>query len=231
MAGTSLDQRRFDDDEIRRILETAVKQASARALGSGEGLTLAELKEVGREVGIPPERLEEAARALVVRREEGPVRLLGGPLVLRVERRVEGGFAPGDTPEVLSVIRRAMGHQGQVQERHGSLEWSEKGDVGDRYVSLSPRDGGTAIEGAANLSNAAVLTYVPAGSLGLIGSLVGLIKFVQDGSQVGLVVFLALLPLLYGVLRGVFRHIARAEERRLHEAVDELARLADRDSG
>jgi len=63
--------------------------------------------------------------------------------------------------------------------------------------------------------------------MGLITSLVGLIKFVQDGSQIGLVVCLAVLPILYPILRTVFSKLSSSEADKLERVVNELARLTD----
>jgi hypothetical protein len=62
-------ERKFQDHEIRQILDLAIRQedgpahdvGSAQSLGApGDGLTLVQLQEVGREVGLPPERIAQA---------------------------------------------------------------------------------------------------------------------------------------------------------------------------
>lgn len=228
MADTPLDERRFTDREIREILKKAVEKAPSRALVKSEGLSLAELKAIGEEVGIDPARLEDAARAVTLGSENRPNRFLGGPTVLTYERKVEGEYEPDDTPEILSLIRRTMGQQGELDEIHGSLEWTAKGESGERYVTLSSRDGATTITGSANLTNTAILTYLPTGAMGVITSTVGLIKFVQDGSQIGLIVCLAVLPVLYSVLRTVMSKVTGRESVKLQRVLDDLARLMER---
>lgn len=218
-----LEERRFTDREVREILKKAVEQAPSRGRTSREGFTLGELKAIGREVGIAPARLEEAARAVALEGGRRPGALLGAPTVLDVERRVEGELERADTPEVLSLIRRTMGQQGEVEEVGGSLEWSAGSDAVDRYVTLSSKEGTTTIRGSANLSNAVALTYLPAGLLGLMASLVGLAEFMREGSITGLVVFLTVLPVLYPILRTVLGKISRAESARLNRVVDDLA--------
>ena len=235
MADTPIDDRRFTDEEVREILKKAVEKAPSRALGNREGLSLAEreglslaeLKSIGEEVGIDAARLEDAARAVTLGEKNRPNKFLGAPTVLNFERRVEGEFDPEDTPEILSVIRRTMGQQGEVEDIRGSLEWSTKGEVGESYVTLSSRDGTTKIRSSANLSSAAILTYFLPGVLGFITSLVGLIKFVKDGSEIGLVICLTVLPLLYPIVRTLFRKISGHESRKLQKVVDELARLTE----
>lgn len=227
MTDRTIDERRFTDREVREILKRAVEKTPSRALAKSEGLTLAELKVIGEEVGIDPARLEDAAHAVASRGGERPGRILGAPTVLSFERKVPGEVPLEETPEVLSVIRRTMGRQGEVSEVHGSLEWSAKGDSGERYVTLSSRDGTTTILGSANLTNAAVLTYLPAGILGFVTSLVGLASFAKKGTLIGLVVCLAVIPLLFPVLRTVFATIVARDSAKLQRTVDELARLAE----
>jgi len=227
MDETPLEERRFSDREIREILKRAVEKAPSRALQKrgDEGLSLAELKAIAGEVGIDPDRVENAARSVALTGTNRSSPVLGGPTVLSFERRVEGEIDPEETPEILALIRRIMGSQGEVSEVHGSLEWAVKGDSGERYVTLSSRDGTTFVTGSANLNNAAVLTYLPAGVIGLVSSFVGLMKFVQDGSQVGLILFLVVLPILYSILRTIFNRVTRSEATKLQRVVEELARL------
>lgn len=227
MADTPIDERKFTDQEVREILKKAVERAPSRALMKSEGLSLAELKTIGEEVGIDPARLEDAARAVTLGGGKRTNRILGAPTVLNFERKVEREFDPDDTHEILSLIRRTMGQQGEVSEVHGALEWSAKGEIGERYVTLSPRDGTTAIHSSSNLSNAAILTYLPTGILGFFVSIAGLAKFAKSGSEVGLILFFAIIPILYPILRTIFSKISRAESAKLHQVVDELARLTE----
>lgn len=59
-------ERRFNEVEVAAIFERATEahQTGQRQLPSGEGMTLAQLQEIGREVGISPEQVAEAANAL-----------------------------------------------------------------------------------------------------------------------------------------------------------------------
>ncbi len=227
MADTPLDERRFTDREVHEILKKAVERASSRALVKSEGLSLAELKAIGGEVGIDPARLEDAARAVALGDDNRPIRLLGGPTVLHFERKVEGELDPRDTTEILSRIRRTMGRQGELSEIHGALEWSDKGDAGERYVTLSSRDGTTTIRGSSNLTQAAVVTYLPGGIMGFVATIAGFAKFAKSGSEVALFVGLTVLPLLYPILRTIFKKISGSESAKLQQVVDELARLTD----
>jgi len=197
-------------------------------LAKREGLSLAELKTIGEEVGIDPGRLEDAARAVALKGGSRPHRFLGAPTVLHLEQKVQGEFDPDDTPEILSLIRRTMGQPGEVDEICGSLEWTGKNsEIGERFVTLTPREGTTTITAASNLTGAAVLTFFLPGVLGFITSLVGLARFVKSGSEIGLIVFLAVLPILYPLVRTLFKKISGTEAATLQRVVDGLARLTE----
>ena len=227
MPDTPIDERKFTDREVHEILKKAVARAPSQALVQREGLSLAELKAIGEEVGIEPARLEDAARAVALGGSNRGSRILGAPTVINFERKVEGELEPEDTHEALSLIRRTMGLQGEVSEVHGALEWSAKGELGERYITLSPRDGTTAIHGSSNLSNAAILTYLPTGIVGFIVSFAGLVRFAKTGSEMGLILFFAVLPIRYPILRTLFSKISRSESAKLQQVVDELARLTE----
>jgi hypothetical protein len=57
-------ERRYSEEEIAAIFERAaeVQHAARRQLPPGEGLTLAELQEIGGDVGLPPELVTEDRR-------------------------------------------------------------------------------------------------------------------------------------------------------------------------
>ena len=140
MAETPLDKRHFTDEEVRAILEKAVEHAPSRELVKSEGVSLADLKTIGQEVGIDPARLEDAARAVALESRNRPNKLIGAPTVLTAEKRITGAFAPEDTAEILSVIRRNMGHRGKIHDVQGSLEWEARSDLGKRRYDIRGAD-------------------------------------------------------------------------------------------
>ena len=227
MKDTPIDERKFSDREVREILKRAVERAPARALAKQEGLSLAELKAIAAEVGIDPERVEDAARSVALRGAIPANRILGAPTTLNFERKVDGAFDPEHIPDALATIRRVMGQQGEANEIRGSLEWSAKGDSGERHVTVSSRDGTTSIQCAANLSNAAVLTFLPGGIISVVASLIGLGIFLEKGAMAGLVVFLVLIPTLFTLLRTIFGRYVGSESAKLQKVAEDLARLME----
>lgn len=129
------DERRYQDDEVRRIFEAAAEvrdepdgavDRTVTAGGSGAGLSLAELQDIGREVGLEPDRVAAAAAALDRTGSVPAVqrRLLGLPL--SAGRTVALPRAPTDEEwEILvSGFRETFQARGKVTG-HGALrEWT-----------------------------------------------------------------------------------------------------------
>ena len=229
MADTPFDERKFTDQEVHEILKRAVdNRPSSTALTRTEGLSLSELQVIGAEVGIDPQRLEEAARGLTLGTRSWINPLIGAETVLNYERTAEGEFSPDHTHEILSLIRRVMGRHGEVADVRGSMEWSVKSETGERHVTVSPRNGSTTIHSSANLTSGAIGTFVPAGIMGLIASIVGVVTWGETGNPLGLVAAATVLPTFYAIVRTVLKRVSRTESAKLHQVVDELVRLMDR---
>lgn len=227
MADTPLEERKFTDREVREILKKAVEKAPSRALAKGEGISLSDLRSIGEEVGIDPERVEDAARAVALGGKRRAFSFAGFPTLLNFARKVRGELDPADTPEVLALIRRTMGQQGEADEIHGSLEWSAKGETGERYVTISSREGTTTITGSANLSQMAVVGYLPAGIIGTVLSIVGFASMANAGNPAGMLLSLSAIPVLYTAIRALLRKMSASESAKLQKVVDDLARLAE----
>jgi len=87
--------RRYNDDEVAAIFSKAAEGPPTPALGVArtEGLTLADLQEIGREVGITPEAVAQAAAAVDLRPLAAAQTFLGLPI--GVERRIALNRWPG----------------------------------------------------------------------------------------------------------------------------------------
>src|SRR5687768_4485025 len=83
--------RRFNEAEVDAIFKraTETQQARGRQLSSGDGMTLAELQEIGREAGIAPELVRQAALSIQQAGTASSRRFLGIPV--GVSRTVDLG--------------------------------------------------------------------------------------------------------------------------------------------
>ena len=231
MSDTPMDERRFSDAEVREILKRAVEKSTSRESGERMGLSLVDLKAAAAEVGIDPDRLEDAARSVALEGGARRNRILGTPTVLEFERKVAGEFDRADAPEILALIRRTMGQQGEAGEFHGSLEWKSSGDAGERSVMISSRDGITTIRGSANLGQAAAVAFASAGVAGFVAFLIAFVTALKGGSPAGLIALPLPLAALALVGRGIFRRFARSVSSKLQTTVDQVARLTGESGG
>lgn len=140
-------ERRFDDDEVREILIRATEPRDVPAAvvpatpasAQGHSLTLAELQDVAREVGIAPARVAEAATALEVERGSSPTETyLGVPIsashVVRLPRMLE----PAEWDRFVVHLRDTFDAEGSVRTEGSLQTWSN----GNLKVLLEPLDEG-----------------------------------------------------------------------------------------
>lgn len=216
----------FSDSEVRDILAEAAARPSALPASTSSGLSLADLKTAAAEAGIDPVRVEMAARRHLSKARSQPISIAGLPRFLAAERRVEGSVQAAHTADLLGAIRTGFGQPGgETTEIGGGLEWSGGGDAFHRHVSLSSRDEATTIRASTDLSRLAMMAGVPTGVIGTGIAIAAAIGYSNTGGLNFLVLALAILPVLYMVLRFVFGRVADAESARLETTVDELAGL------
>jgi hypothetical protein len=140
------EERRYQDDEVAKIFETAASPAPTRrgvpARGrsaADEGLTLAELQAIGREVGVPPDRIADAAAQLDRRGLPAPRRTdLGMPV--GVARSGELPRAPTDREWALLVgeLRETFSARGRERSLGELREWSN----GNLHAAVEPTESG-----------------------------------------------------------------------------------------
>lgn len=144
--------RRYSEREISEILKLAVRPVGVGSSDISSGISLEELEKVAAELGIPPDRLREAARVFDESGEthEG-VRFFPNP---RFESAsvVDGELHPDDWADVVAVLRKEFGIQGEVETLGSSFNWSSAkenatGAYTDKVsVLVRPRGGKTNID-------------------------------------------------------------------------------------
>lgn len=134
-------ERRYEDHEIRQILELASghEDRPARSLAAGDGLTLAELQEVALEVGLPPDRITQAAIAFERRGQLAPRRTTIG-LPTSIGRVVPLPCSPSDREWELLIaeLRTTFGEKGEATSQGGLREWSH----GTLHALIEPTETG-----------------------------------------------------------------------------------------
>jgi len=130
-------ERRYSETEIAAIFERAAEsQAAGSAQPSGTGgMTLAQLQEIGRDVGIPPELVSAAARSLDRPVEADRTRsFLGFPI--GVGRTVELGrkLTDEEWERLVVELREVFDARGVVRQEGTLRQWTN----GNLQVLLEP---------------------------------------------------------------------------------------------
>jgi len=120
-------ERRYQDHEIRQILDLAIGDGDvpAQSLPAIDGLTVRELQEVGREVGVPEDRIRQAVAAFEAQGASVPRGTTLG-LPTSVGSIVTLPRSPSDREWELLIaeLRTTFGGKGVVTSYGGLREWS-----------------------------------------------------------------------------------------------------------
>jgi len=118
--------RRYNDDEVAAIFLTAAEgpQTPPHPVPRNAGLTLTDLQEIGREVGIPPDAIAQAAQSLDLRGRAVSRSFLGLPI--GVERTIELNrrLTDEEWQHLVVELREVFRARGSVTS-YGSLrQWT-----------------------------------------------------------------------------------------------------------
>lgn len=120
-------ERRYNEDEVATIFERAVEaqQAVRRQLpSSGDGMSLADLRAIGNEVGIPPELVDQAALSVDQQGRDATRTFLGLPL--GVGRTVELGrkLTDDEWDRLVVDLRETFEARGTVRADGSLKQWT-----------------------------------------------------------------------------------------------------------
>ncbi|HLQ60061.1 MAG TPA: hypothetical protein VK113_11145, partial [Gemmatimonadales bacterium] len=132
--------RRYDDKEIAAIFRAATEgaQSSPREVPRDEGLTLADLQAIGREVGISSEAVARAAHALDV--GGGPVSrtLLGLPIGVARTVNLNRRLTEEEWERLVVQLREVFNARGRTRSDGSLRQWTN----GNLQVLLEPTESG-----------------------------------------------------------------------------------------
>lgn len=170
---------RFNRDEISLILRRAAElEHKDNIKDDGDGLTLEEIQQVSKEVGIDPKFVRKALNDLNSSTPSQTSNILGGPFrynaTVITDEQVNGQL----WEDVVAEIRRIHGGIGKTGKLGNTFEWEQrKREVGYIQIALAPKNDQTQISINANYTYHAIFIYAMSGFLGI--SLTGL---ALDGS-------------------------------------------------
>ncbi|MEO8878814.1 MAG: hypothetical protein ABI446_00265 [Gemmatimonadaceae bacterium] len=118
--------RRYDDEEVAAIFQKAAENPQTPSLQSAhsEGMTLAELQEIGREAGIAPDAVARAAQSLAIRETSDARTFFGMPM--EVGRTIELGrkFSDEEWEQLVGELRVVFKARGKVSSGGSLRQWT-----------------------------------------------------------------------------------------------------------
>jgi hypothetical protein len=174
-------EQRYSDDEVREIFERAASKERLTAPRTSEpdGFTLGELQSIGREAGLDPARIAEAASSLEARRGALPRRTTWG-MPVAVGRVVDLPRAPTDREWEMLVaeLRNTFGARGRASSQGNLREWRN----GNLVVAVEPTESGYRLRLGTMKGDAGVMNV-----MGVVGMAVAAASMlpasVVDGSE------------------------------------------------
>lgn len=133
-------ERRYNEDEVAAIFERATEpsQANPAHASSSEGMTLAELQEIGREVGIAPESIALAARSVGVAAQASSRTFLGLPLGVARTVQLDRRLSEEEWERLVVVLRETFNARGNVRSQGSLRQWTN----GNLQALLEPTERG-----------------------------------------------------------------------------------------
>jgi hypothetical protein len=123
-----MSERRYTEDEVAEIFERAT-DAQKAALpaareGEGDGLTLAELQAVGREVGLPPELVERAAKSLAMKAQAHDRMMVGLPVGVGRTVELDRPLTDAEWHRLVVDLRETFDARGKLSEQGPFKQWT-----------------------------------------------------------------------------------------------------------
>lgn len=228
----SQEARRYSDEEFAVILRTASEAPDASpptlSPASKDGLTLSQIKEIAKEVGIDPDKVARAAALLPPVQPTALEKLLGEGPRFRVDDQIEGVVPKTDFGRVIQVARATAGVPGETREVLGGVEWTGSTGTTGYGVSVTPTAGQTHIQVWVNHTETMAGIYGGVG-MGVMGvTALTLAKLVFGESDAGIIAsILTGLPSGFIVARTVWKGVVKKYRHRLHRMLDTISREAE----
>ena len=135
-----MSDRRFDKEEVAEIFRAASERSASlqQPVSDEKGLTIAELQSIGREVGIAPDAVAQAAIALDVRRSSTQRKFLGIPIGVSRTIELDRRLTDDEWERLVSQLRAVFDAYGKTSSEGSFRRWSN----GNLQVMLEPTETG-----------------------------------------------------------------------------------------
>jgi len=119
-------ERRYSEEEVAKIFERAAEnqQSTKRQLAPAEGMTLADLQEIGRDVGISPALVADAAKSLDTAPRQNTRSLLGLPIGVGRTIELNRQLSQAEWDRLVVDLRETFDARGVVKSEGNFKQWT-----------------------------------------------------------------------------------------------------------
>jgi hypothetical protein len=197
-------ERRFTETEVAEIFDRATRQQSSalRQASTVEGMTLAQLQEIGREVGIAPDMIEQAARSVDSADRYTVRRLLGLPVGVGITASLGRRLSDEEWERLIVDLRETFDARGSVREEGAFRQWTN----GNLQVLLEPTPDGNQVRLRTLKEDARAfigigLAFVAIATVAFVGKVIGGADSAQTLQRVLPLAFIGAGLALFGAVR------------------------------
>lgn len=163
-----MSERQFTEEEVAAIFKQASESECLATVGSGKGMTLAALQEIGREAGMSPEAIARAALSLdrTAATQIKPQTLLGLPVAVGQTVEVDRPFTDADWERLVADLRVTFNARGVIRQDGAFRQWTN----GNLQALVEPTPGGFRLRLKTMNANARGFVMIGLGGIGLAGA-------------------------------------------------------------
>lgn len=135
--------RRYNEAEVAAMFKWAAEaqQTSQPQLPAGQGMTLQQIQEIGREVGISPEQLTAASKAIALSWRPSSRQFLGLPVGVGLVVDMNRKLSDADWEQFVVDLRETFEARGKQKQEGSFRQWTN----GNLQVLIEPTAGGDRI--------------------------------------------------------------------------------------
>lgn len=157
--------RRYSEAEVAEIFRRAAEsqQAAPRQLPAGDGMTLADLQDIGQEVGLPPDLVAQSAGALDRQGVPAARRFLGLPIGVSRTVELSRRLTDEEWDQLVVDLRDTFEARGRVRVDGTLREWTN----GNLQALLEPTPTGQRLRLRTVNANARGFMLIGVGMIGI----------------------------------------------------------------
>ena len=119
-------ERRYSDEEIAAIFKRAAETepSASPVLAEGQGMTLEALQEIGREVGLSPDTILQAARSLETTGKPASRRFFGFPIGVGRTIQLDRPLSEAEWGYLVTDLRETFSARGKLKSDGPFRQWT-----------------------------------------------------------------------------------------------------------